>query len=146
MTLFIKANHQAHWQNLLQTDQAVAHQKKPTLLKVVFAESDGICQTLEGEVPYHTGDAIVTGTEGEVWPIKRDLFEQNYEPAEGGLFRKKPITVWALCLTEDTELEREDGAVLKGRRGDWLVQYAPGDQAIVRGDIFEKTYEQVSTE
>ena len=131
---------------VLNPAEAEPYQKKPISLKAEFAEYDGVCLTLEGEVPYHKGDAIVTGTEGETWPIKRALFEQNYEPAEGGRYRKKPITVLALCLTEESEIVREDGGVLKGRSGDWLVQYAPGDQAIVRSDIFEKSYERVGSE
>lgn len=120
--------------------------KKSIALNVEFAESKGVCKTLEGDVPYGKGDAIITGTECEMWPVKRATFDQNYEHVEGNVYRKKPIKVLAVCLTEDTELVREDGSVLKGRPGDWLVQYGPGDQAIVRADIFEKTYQRVTEE
>jgi hypothetical protein len=119
------------------------YQKKPISLTVKFAESEGICKTLEGEVPYAKGDAIITGTEGETWPVNRAIFDQNYEHVEGDVYRKKPIKVLAKCLSVDYELVRPDGAVLKGGPGDWLVEYSPDDHAIVRSDIFEKTYEEV---
>jgi hypothetical protein len=39
-------------------------------------------KTLEGELRVATGDWIVTGVNGEKWPVKPDVFEATYEPAE----------------------------------------------------------------
>ena len=39
-------------------------------------------QTLEGVVTCQPGDWIVKGVEGECWPIRKDIFEATYEPAE----------------------------------------------------------------
>lgn len=34
--------------------------------------------TLEGVMHANTGDWIITGVEGEQWPVKKDIFEKTY--------------------------------------------------------------------
>jgi hypothetical protein len=126
-----------------QSSKAQNFQKKPVLLKVEFANNIGFCNTLEGQVPYEKGDAILEGTEGENWPVKRTVFDRTYEHVKGNLYRKKPMTVSVICLDQKTEIQRPDGSTLKGEPGDWLVRYSEDDFAIVRSDIFAKTYERV---
>jgi hypothetical protein len=118
-------------------------QKKRIAMQVLFADEDGVCATLEGEVPYQKGDAILTGTHGESWPIKRSVFDKTYQQDEDGRYYKKPLPISAIQLDQAIQLTRQDGSVLKGQKGDWVVEYAPGDQAIVRADIFEQTYEPI---
>ena len=48
--------------------------KLPVIHNVVFAEVAGVCETLEGAVPYKSGDAIVTGVADERWPVSREYF------------------------------------------------------------------------
>jgi hypothetical protein len=36
-------------------------------------------KTLEGDMFAHTGDYIVRGTFGELYPVKKEIFEQIYE-------------------------------------------------------------------
>ena len=48
--------------------------KRPIPLSARFTTTPGTCQTLEGNVRYQPGDAILTGTRGEQWPVRRDLF------------------------------------------------------------------------
>ncbi|MDY0136911.1 MAG: PGDYG domain-containing protein [Thiomicrospira sp.] len=118
-------------------------QKKRIAMQVLFADESGFCATLEGEVPYQKGDAILTGTHGESWPIKRSVFDKTYQQDEDGRYYKKPLPISAIQLDQAIQLTRQDGSVLKGQKGDWVVEYAPGDQAIVRADIFEQTYEPI---
>jgi hypothetical protein len=40
--------------------------------------------TLEGTMEASPGDWIIRGVKGEFYPCKPDIFEQTYEPAEGG--------------------------------------------------------------
>lgn len=40
----------------------------------------GLIRTLEGPFVVWPGDWIVTGVEGERWPIKPSIFEKSYEP------------------------------------------------------------------
>jgi len=128
--------------------RAVHVQKKAVLVEVCFAESDGVCRTKEGDVSFKAGDAILTGVEGEQWPIKRAKFDATYEAVpptrhgENGQYRKRPIEVLALQMNEPFYVNvswSEDR--LEGKPGDWLLQYGEDDYGIVSQSIFEKTYD-----
>ena len=47
--------------DLSSDPKAVRVRKRPVARAVVFAAADGVCRTLEGDVAYRAGDAIVTG-------------------------------------------------------------------------------------
>jgi len=44
---------------------------------------DGILmvKTLEGTVVARPGDYVCFGDHGDVWPVRKDIFEDTYEPA-----------------------------------------------------------------
>jgi hypothetical protein len=121
--------------------------KRPVAVEVEFAVADGTCKTLEGEVQYQAGDALLTGIRGEPWPVRRALFGSSYEPiaptraGENGRYRKLPALAHALQLTEAFDIpvtwQRE---TLHGRPGDWLLRYADGSFGIVQDEIFRETY------
>jgi len=121
---------------------------KPITVEVYFASGDGELQTLEGLVEYKKGDAVVKGVNGEQWPIPYGRFNTTYEPGslsqagKNGRYTKKIKKVKALVIKEsiDVKLSDERG-VLHGEPGDILVQYAPGDLAIIDSSIFNKTYQ-----
>ena len=46
------------------------------------SEIIGIVETLEGDMIARPGDWIVTGVEGERYPVKNEIFKKTYEPAE----------------------------------------------------------------
>lgn len=123
---------------------------KPVFVTAHFAAQPGFTNTLEGPVSHDTDDAIVTGVAGEVWPVSRERFLSRYEAVpptscgQDGRYRKRPQDVLALRLTEPHSLTLAgQRGTLHGRVGDYLVQYAPGDQAIVEASIFELTYRRV---
>ena len=117
-------------------------------VRVEFASRPLTVDTREGPVRCLAGDAVLTGVEGERWPVARERFERNYEPADGqaagrpGLYRKRFARVRAARLRAALEvpLSGERGR-LSGQRGDWCVWYAPGDAAIVAASVFPRTYE-----
>lgn len=39
--------------------------------------------TLEGTMHANAGDWIITGIDGEQWPVKKEIFEKTYEVIEG---------------------------------------------------------------
>ncbi len=132
--------------DLTKLPGAVAARRKPGKAAVVFAAMPGSVETLEGIVAYVAGDAIVTGETGERWPVGRELFSRHYTPAyalkmyeNGGYFRKE-ITVTALLPGDAFEVP-VPGGTLKGRKGDWLVQYVPGCYGIVQGELFNGLYD-----
>jgi hypothetical protein len=135
----------------LSTDpKAVRVRKRPVTRAVVFAASDGVCKTLEGNVRYRAGDAIVTGERGEQWPVARAQFLTSYravDPAregEDGRYTSRPAIVLALQMAAAGTVQAgAKGDVLRGAAGDWIVEYQDGSHAILRADIFQDSYEPV---
>ena len=39
-------------------------------------------QTLEGRLTFNSGDYIVRGVKGELYPVRKDIFEETYEEVE----------------------------------------------------------------
>lgn len=135
----------------LELDQdAIRAISKSKPVRVHFAMADGTCKTLEGPVRYHVGDAIITGTHGENWPVKRERFMNSYQPeggliaGEDGTYRKIPKAVLAKRLNVETRVpvQNRDSELL-GRPGDWLIQYSEDDYGIVAADIFTDTYQVI---
>ena len=133
----------------LRTDRD-AHRavKRAVVVTVEFAEADGTLATLEGPVAYHRGDALLTGPHDERWPVPRARFDATYEaqaplrPGKPGRYLKRPVLVWARQLRESLDVTLDaDRGTLHGEPGDWLVQYALGDQGVVAAAIFAQSYE-----
>ncbi len=121
--------------------------KRALPTQVLFAEHAGTLNTLEGVVAYQTGDALVTGVEGERWPIARDDFERTYEAipptrmAEDGTYTKRHVPVQALQVTVTTVLSIHGvTAELRAAPGDWVVTDTHGKHWVVADSIFQKTY------
>ncbi|PKY10769.1 hypothetical protein B1757_07345 [Acidithiobacillus marinus] len=131
--------------DLRQLSGAFQARKRPLSVQVEFAENDGSLQTREGPVTYRRGDAILTGVEGERWPVSRKRFEATYQPSEtSGVYSKKPAIVWAYVAPSPLDVALpDDRGHLHAAPGDVIVQYAPGDQAVVGASIFAQTYERL---
>jgi hypothetical protein len=121
--------------------------KLPIPVQAAFAAGDGVCQTLEGPVRYRAGDAIVTGSQGEHWPVRRDAFLATHDAVppthsgESGRYLKRPALARALRLDHPCEVPvgwQDDR--LHGRPGDWLLHYADGSFGVVQDAIFRATY------
>lgn len=133
----------------LSTDPAASRYEKTATVQVQFAEQDGEMDTIEGRVPYVTGDAILTGVMDEQWPVKRRVFDALYEPAPNnvpGVYRKKQgSSVHAKQMDNAFRVNIRDGkATLEGKPGDWLIQYTVGDVGVVANDIFCKSYRKIA--
>ena len=134
--------------NLAVDPRAQRVQKKSMPVAVCFADSDGVCQTKEGDVSFKAGDAILTGVEGEQWPIIREKFDETYAPVNptkkdsNGKYVKKPILVYALQMDEPfyVHVSWADDRI-EGQPGDWLLQYGHDDYGVVSETIFDKTYQ-----
>lgn len=125
--------------------------KLPEEVQVHFADTPGICRTLEGDVRYDAGDAIVEARAGDRWPVRREVFRQRYEPVaptpamHDGRYRKRSVSVLARQLEETTIVALPDGrGELTGKPGDWLIEYGADDFAIVGREIFAATYELIA--
>lgn len=60
-------------------------------------------------------------------------------------YKKKPLIVDAVQLTEHTTVETLEG-VMQASAGDWLITGVKGEKYICRDDIFRATYEPVGTQ
>lgn len=133
--------------DLRNDPRAVKVIKSPTPVQVHFADEAGTCETLEGPVRYERGDAILTGPQGERWPVRRSLFLKAYLPAppvrvgEDGPYRKRRTETLAVQLEEETHVPVGWQAdPLHGKPGDWLLQYEDGTHGIIQDQIFQETY------
>ena len=134
--------------DLTDMTEAILVIKRPIPVSVHFTATPGTCQTLEGNVSYQPGDAILTGTRGEQWPVRRDLFLASYDPipptAPGtdGLYRKRPTPARAIRLTHPLSVPVGwQNDPLQGHPGDWLIRYDDGSHGTIQDAIFRETYE-----
>ena len=121
--------------------------KRPLPVAVRFAAADGVCATLEGPVRYLAGDALLTGVQGEQWPVGRALFLASYAPlpptraGEDGSYLKHPAEALALRLTQPLAVPvGSHGDMLHGQPGAWLLRHADGSLGVVQDPIFRATY------
>ena len=115
---------------------------------VRFADMSCTVQTTEGTVHALPGDAIITGTAGEHWRVSRAHFGEKYRPVPpteagtAGRYVSRPNRILALPMIQPFEVLLADGiSRLRGRPGDWLVDYGDGSLGIVSEMIFATTYE-----
>lgn len=127
--------------------QAGHYRKRLQTVQVRFATSAGPIATREGVVQAGVGDAIITGVEGEQWPVRHPAFTTKYAPVTGtvmgqdGVYMTRPQAVRASRQAQAFSVNLGDGVgVLAGQGGDWLVEYGPGDRAVVGAAIFARTY------
>jgi len=121
--------------------------KRDIPVQVIFADLDGSLETREGHVAYKKGDALLTGSGGDIWAVTRTRFEQCYQPEEGkvfgenGFYHPQGLPVSGIRVEEPftVSLSGEKG-ILQGFPGDWIVQYGPGEYGIVGQEIFDRTY------
>ena len=117
-------------------------QKKNIPLQYRIAVEPETVFTREGKVEAPAGAYIMTGTEGEKWPIPADKFEETYDIIDDSTAAKKPIPVLGKNMKEDFFVTVSwSPDKLEGKPGDWLVQYGPGDYGVVGADIFNDTYD-----
>lgn len=121
--------------------------KRALPVEVEFAVSAGVIQSLEGPVRFDGGDALLTGTQGERWPVSRGRFEASYRacaPAvmgENGYYVKLPVVVEVRRLDREQQISLDGGrGTLQGRAGDWQITDASGESWIVEASVFDASY------
>ena len=53
--------------------------KKPVVVLAMQLEKDTAIETLEGRMQAKAGDWLIKGVKGELYPVRRDIFEETYE-------------------------------------------------------------------
>jgi hypothetical protein len=109
------------------------------------ADDEGVIKTLEGPVPYKKGDYIMTGPNGEQYPISPETFEKLKVDNGDGTASPKKIVKLAKVADHDGEVTLQyNGAQLAYHKDeDVIVRHGPNDYGIVKKDIFNKTYQRL---
>jgi len=55
------------------------YRKKPVVIEAVQMNGNFVVKTLEGEMRGKKGDYLVYGTHDEEYPVRKDIFEENYD-------------------------------------------------------------------
>lgn len=126
----------------------VTVQKKSHNVRVAFATAPTVVDTLEGQVLAQRGDAIITGVQGERWPVTRERFLKKYAAVaptvcgQDGVYRSQPRSLPALKMAGRFCVRLPDGVSrLSGSSGDWLIDYGDGSLGIVAARVFVDSYE-----
>src|SRR6201996_36112 len=134
----------------LAADPAAQRAVKDETVSVEFAAQAGKLASAVGVNRYSPGDALITGSTGDLWSVSRDRFDAKYDPqpptvrGQAGLYRNRPVPVLAKCMGQPFTVARTAGGdPLLGDAGDWLIQYSPGDYGIVDKARFERVYRLV---
>ena len=115
--------------------------KKDLPVLYATAETPGMINTLEGPVKYQVGYKIITGPNGEQYPIPPEKFAGLYD-VDGGLAIPKKIIKMAKLADHNGAVKTSWGETLNYTRGnDYIVRHGPGDYGVVKKDIFPKTYQ-----
>lgn len=56
--------------------------KKPIPVMARQVKNKTIVKTIEGDLTAQPGDWIITGVDGEEWPVKKEIFEKTYTITE----------------------------------------------------------------
>jgi PGDYG protein len=139
-----------HNTNLGCDNEATKWRRKALALSVEFAATKGVLTTLEGPVTFEAGDALITGTRGERWPVSAGQFHLLYESSvvdqrahESGIFKRRQTTVYAKQIPFEFSVitDTASKARLFGKANDWLIQQPNLQLNIVASDIFPDLYE-----
>ena len=131
----------------LRADQAAQEFIKHETVSVSFATAAGVLTSRVGQNHYVTGDALLTGADGDCWCVSRERFDAGYLPlaptthGAPGRYRNRRRPVLAKQMTTAFRCARSAGGDwLQGKAGDWLLQYAPGDYGIATDARFRQVY------
>ena len=147
--LVFRSSGQPGYSDSIDADpRRVSARKLEREVRVTFASAPTVVQTPEGLVHARPGDALLTGIAGEHWRVSGERFGAKYRPlpptraGEAGIYISRPNRIVALSMPVPFEVVLADGeSRLRGRVGDWLVDYGDGSLGIVSPSIFAATYE-----
>ena len=135
----------------LTADPLAARYVKTEIVTVIFAQQAGELISLEGPNRYAADDALITGSTGSRWSVARTRFDAKYAaelPATQGAdgsYRARPVPVLAKQISEPfTAMRSAGGDLLRGKAGDWLLQYATGDYGVAEQNRFAQIYRKMA--
>lgn len=107
------------------------------------AEADHLVATEHGGVlAARAGqDVVVDQRNGEKAVVRRDIFDRTYEPAGGGLYRKREdVVLRYFTLKKPVMVETMEGRQ-RAEAGDWIIEGVAGELWPVARDKALEKYE-----
>ena len=118
--------------------------KRPSKDPFRVAQQSGTLFTLEGPVAYDKGFFILTGPEGEEYPMPPETFYKLKVDNGDGTCSPKKIIKKAKVADHSGFVNTSWGEVLNYNPSvDVIVYHGEGNYEVVKKGIFEKTYEVV---
>lgn len=115
--------------------------KQPAQEKYEVAQQAGTVQTLEGPVQYEAGHYIMTGPNGEQYPITPEKFHSLKDDLGNGIATPKKIMKIAKLADHDGVIHTSWGDLNYTAGNDYIVRHGTGDYGAVKKDIFAQTYD-----
>lgn len=116
--------------------------KNPTKEKYEIAIKPGTTNTLEGPVKYAAGHYIMTGPQGEKYPISPEKFKALKNDLGNGICIPKKIMKVAKLADHDGVIHTPWGDLNYTAGNDYIVKHGPNDYGVVKKDIFMQTYDR----
>jgi len=105
------------------------------------ATEPGTVDTLEGPVKYDVGHKIITGPNGEKYPVSPESFADKYDVDDEHKATPKKIVKYAKLADHDGVLHTSWGDLSYTKGNDVIVRHGDGDYGAVKLDIFQQTYD-----
>ena len=115
--------------------------KKPIEVEAEQIKEQKTINTLEGPVTASPTDWVVTGVNGEQYPMPNQTFIDLYDKCENGKYKKKPIQVTAWQTDRELIIPYRNES-LKASIGDYIVKQPDGTFSPIKPDIFTQTYDR----
>lgn len=87
--------------------------KKPIAVEAYQTKKEVIIHTLEGDMKANVGDWILTGVDGEQWPVKDEIFKKTYEVADATSVDQLIENVKAWASERDIDKQSADAGYRK---------------------------------
>lgn len=99
--------------------------------------------TREGPVTAQPGEYILTGGQGERWPVTAEFFEREKTDNGDGTCSPRRTVKLVKLADHDGFIMRGDDKLHYHAGRDYIVRHGAGQYAPVKRDIFDKTYVRV---
>lgn len=115
--------------------------KKANPVQYEITLTEGVVETLEGNVNHSAGAVIITGPKGERYPVEYAKFISMYDVQSDTQAIPKKIIKLAKLADHDGKLYTPWGNLEYKNGEDFIVRHKVGDYGVVKKDIFEMTYD-----
>jgi hypothetical protein len=119
--------------------------KKPVELYALRVRQEQVIDTWEGTRTAFVGDYLMTGIQGEHWPVPGDKFEELYDIIEqktdDTLKVRKRIMEVPVCQIYHDLTFSGNGEDFNAHTGDFIIAYSDGSCYPCVPDVFFETFE-----